>query len=119
MSNVYEDEVDGRVVARLDDTAHEVTRWDADGQVMEGYPRPYNSDEELERQRRMETITLTANERALLSKAQQALTVNLAWLNRSQTPTNAQVLDQIDRMTRQLNALIKLVTKDFLNTEGT
>lgn len=55
----------------------------------------------------------------LLSKARGAVIANRAWLNRSTAPTNAQAIDQIDRLTRQMNAIIFLRLGDYRDTSGT
>ena len=58
------------------------------------------------------------NRDALLSKAQQALQGNLAYLALN-PPTTAQALTQVDALTRQINALIRLVAHALDSTDGT
>jgi len=63
--------------------------------------------------------TALQTEQDLIAKGQQALSANRAWLSRTTTPTNAQSLAQIDRLTKQMNALILLQNRDFSDTSGT
>jgi hypothetical protein len=62
--------------------------------------------------------TAEINRRALVAKAQNALTSNATYLA-IPTPTNAQNLAQIRSLTRQVNALIRLTVKALEGTSGT
>jgi len=57
------------------------------------------------------------NKASLLLKARQALNANKSYLQAD--PSNAEALDQIDALTRQVNALIKIiVASDLLDDES-
>lgn len=58
------------------------------------------------------------NRRDLLSKAASALDVNAAYLART-APTTAQNTAQIKALTREVNALIRLMVKALDTTTGT
>jgi hypothetical protein len=62
--------------------------------------------------------TPQANEGALHAKAEQALDANAAFLALA-TPTNAQVVQQVQRLTRENNALIRLLLGKLDDTAGT
>lgn len=57
----------------------------------------------------------------LHSKVRQAIDVNTAWLDRASAPSNAQILQHIDRLTRQIVAIERLlIGSDLLqDTAGT
>jgi hypothetical protein len=67
----------------------------------------------LRRRTRQEMVEFRRDEtRAELSDLaglRQALTANRQWLDRSTAPTNVQTLAQIDRLTRQVSTLLRLV----------
>ncbi len=64
-----------------------------------------------------ETVAET-NRRALLSKAQNALTANATYLAIS-APTSAQNTAQVKALTREVNALIRLAVRALDTTSGT
>lgn len=64
-----------------------------------------------------EPVTL-ANQATLLSKAQAALTNNETFLALA-TPTSAQAVAQVQALTRQVNALIRLATSELSSVSGT
>jgi len=59
-----------------------------------------------------------ANRDALTAKAQQALTTNAAFLALA-SPTNAQTLAQVRVLTRECNAIIRLLLNQLDMTDGT
>lgn len=59
-----------------------------------------------------------ANKDTILGKVSAALTNNQAFLGLS-SPTNAQVLAQIQALTRQTNALMRIVSEQLDSTAGT
>lgn len=81
--------------------------------------RSYNDEEKAFKAERAESAAEIVNEAELVTKANQALTVNSAWLNRSVAPTNAQAVAQIDRLTRQVNGLIRFELRDFTDISDT
>lgn len=54
----------------------------------------------------------------LHTKARAALVANTAYLAIA-TPTNAQVVAQVQRLTRECSAIIKLLLEDLADTTGT
>jgi hypothetical protein len=66
-------------------------------------------------------VTRDVVEFTMHDRARTMLAQHLAWLDRSQAPTNAQVLAQLGRVTRHLVALTRLViAADLLDDdEGT
>ena len=71
----------------------------------------------IERIERVVDVTADVVELDLHSKARQAYTANRAFLANA-TPTNAQVLAQVRALTRQTQALIRLVVaRDLLLDE--
>lgn len=52
------------------------------------------------------------------SKVDAAITANIAWLNRPGAPNNQQVLGHIDRLTRQVNGLLRETFRRLDSTNG-
>ena len=63
-------------------------------------------------------LTAQANANDLNAKARAALAANTAYLAIT-TPTNAQVVAQVQRLTRECSAIIKLLLEDLADTTGT
>jgi hypothetical protein len=61
---------------------------------------------------------VAVNEKALLDKIATALANNAAFLAIA-SPTNANIFTQTKSLTRQVNALLKLVGRDLTDTAGT
>lgn len=59
-----------------------------------------------------------ANQASLLQKAANAIANNVTFLGLT-TPTNAQVLAQVQALTRQVDALIRVVANQLTDTSGT
>ena len=55
----------------------------------------------------------------LHDRARAALDTNAAWLGRSSAPTNAQTLAHLDRLTKQVNALIRLEVRALDDSSDT
>ena len=62
--------------------------------------------------------TIDANAASLRSKAGAALAANITYLGIS-APTNAQVVTQVGRLTRQMNATLRLLLNITDTTDGT
>lgn len=62
--------------------------------------------------------TALANRDDITTKARAALAANTAYLAIA-SPTNAQVVAQVARLTRECSAIIKLLLDDLADTTGT
>lgn len=62
--------------------------------------------------------TVVANAGALVAKARAALATNAAFLAIA-SPSNAQAVAQVQALTRQVNALIKLALDDLADISAT
>jgi hypothetical protein len=62
--------------------------------------------------------TATTNQATLLTQASNAIAANVAYLAIG-APSNAQVVAQVDRLTREVQALIRLATRVLDSTSGT
>lgn len=63
-------------------------------------------------------VDYAANRAALAGKAAQAIAANNTFLALT-SPTNAQTLAQVQRLTRENNAIIKILLGDLSDTAGT
>jgi len=63
-------------------------------------------------------LTAQTNAADLTAKAQAAIAANATFLALA-SPTNPQVLAQVQRLTRECSALIKLLLNDLNDTSGT
>lgn len=91
--------------SRHDDDTRTVTIYDEAGTVTS--TRPYTAEENAAADAGQLAELFAVNERSIFDKMQAALDSNNIYLNRS-SPTNAQNLEQIRRMTRQLNGLLRI-----------
>jgi hypothetical protein len=82
------------------------TAWDTNGTVL--VQRPLTAGESADLAALDAAATASANEATLRSRAQQAITNNTTYLGIT-TPSNAQVVAQVAALTRQNNAIIRLV----------
>lgn len=88
--------------------------WDDETRTFHDYEagtsRPYTTEENAEADERDATEALVTNQRSIEGKAVAALDANNTYLA-LQSPSNAQVVAQVRLLTRQNNALIRLVLK--------
>jgi hypothetical protein len=96
--------------------ARSVRFYNADGTVAS--TRAYTAAENAAADAAAQTTLYAVNEAALLAKVPTALTANATYLALG-APTNAQTLAQVQRLTRQVNALLKLRANDLADTSGT
>jgi hypothetical protein len=82
------------------------TTWDTNGTVL--VQRTLTAQEATALAAQDAAATASANEALLRSRAQQAITNNTTYLGIT-TPSNAQVVAQVAALTRQNNAIIRLV----------
>lgn len=97
-------------------TATTYTRWSVAGAVLETRPLTAVESNLLTAQDTAETQRL--NEVTLRDKARQAIASNDAFLA-DPSPSNQQVITQVQRLTRQNTALIRLVVGALDSTDGT
>ena len=113
MTNVF---TDGVLRELWDDTARTYTAFSKAG--VQTDTRPYTAEENTMADIRQGQSTQVQNKEALLNKARTALTNNNAFLSIA-TPTTAQAVAQTKALTRQMNALIKLIANDLASQDGT
>ena len=99
-----------------DDITRIVTYFNQAGGVKS--TRPYTEQENLAAEENIKIGALVANESNLIDKATQAVNTNLKYLALVST-TTAQDKAQIKALSRQVNALIKLITKSLDDNTGT
>ena len=99
-----------------DDVARIVTSYDRFG-VQTG-TRPYSAAEITAATDRTTALAAWTNGQALRDKARAALTSNAAFLADSSV-TQAEAVTQVQKLTRQVNALIKLAVNDLADQSGT
>ena len=100
----------GPVVARWDTTAGRVQFFLPDGSFLG--PERDMTTSELSAHRAQD------NEEALIAKASGAVSNNITFLADANV-TQAEAVVQLQKLTKQVNALIKLQVRDFANTDGT
>lgn len=64
------------------------------------------------------SATLSGNQQTILTKAQTALTANATYLAIA-SPTTAQAVAHVATLTKEVNALIRLILNQFDATTGT
>lgn len=101
--------------SRPADTA--TTTWDSSWAVSGGTATQVWA-ERPKTQAELDSGTIATNTAALLAKAGTALATNGTYLAIA-NPTNAQAVAQVQRLTRQVNALLRLARRDILTTDGT
>lgn len=101
---------------RWDNTARQYTAWNSAGVQTE--QRAYTADENTRADAEALKQSAEANSDSLKSKARSAVTNNNTFLAIA-SPTNAQVVAQVKALTRQNNALIKLILGEFTDMTGT
>lgn len=101
--------------SRPADTA--ATTWDSSWTVSGGTATQVWA-ERPKTQAELDSGTIATNTAALLAKAGTALATNGTYLAIA-NPTNAQAVAQVQRLTRQVNALLRLARRDILTTDGT
>jgi transcriptional accessory protein Tex/SPT6 len=114
MNEITAVEIDGVIRKKWDDTTGTYTEYDADG--TQTLARPYTAEEQSDATERATASTQAANEATLLQKASAAVQGNRDFLALT-APTNAQVVAQVKALTRQNNALIRLIVRDFTGTD--
>lgn len=92
------------------------TRWNTAGTMVEA--RALTAAESTQLAADDAALTRGQNDSTLRDKAQQALAVNDAFLALA-SPTNAQVVTHVQRLTRENTALIRLVIGALDSTSGT
>jgi hypothetical protein len=96
--------------------ARSVRLYGADGTVAS--TRAYTAAENAAADAAATTALYAVNEAALLAKVPAALAANATYLALG-APTVAQNTTQIQRLTRQIDALMKLRANDLADTSGT
>lgn len=99
-----------------DDVAGTFTTWDTNGvQISQ---RALTADEVALLASESAVITGTTNQATLQSRAQSALAANATFLGLA-SPTQAQTLAQVQLLTKECNALIRLALNLLDSTAGT
>lgn len=107
---------DGVLREWWDDETRTYRAFDAAG--VETLSRAYTADENQVADARAAQEARDTNERDLRDKAAQAIALNDAFLALA-SPSNAQVVAQVQRLTREATALIRLTVRALDSTSGT
>ena len=107
--------VDNVLRERRDDDTRTFSAWDAAGTLTTS--RPYTTAENADADARATAATASANGATLRTRAANAIATNNAFLAQT-TWTNADVLAQVKLLTRECNALIRLVVNQLDSTDG-
>jgi len=111
---------DGRVVEEWDDAARTYRRYDSAGSLVE--ERPYTGDEAAALVAAESHTARTLVRNALLAKTDAALQADLTYLDSVVPATGAERLTrvetQVERLTRQVVALLRLVGERLDDTAG-
>lgn len=103
-------------IAEHDDATATFTRWNDAGTVVES--RPYTAGEAAIAAAEAAAVAVQANQRTVEDRARAAITANNTYLAIA-SPTNAQVVAQVRRLTQECTALIKLALNDLADANGT
>lgn len=101
---------------RWDDATRTYTTFNASG--AQTSTRPYTASENAEADSLALAVVVEANRNSIRDKAAQAIATNDAFLALG-NPNNAQTLTQVQRLTRENTALIRLVIGALDSTDGT
>lgn len=112
---VYHDSV---LREQWDDDARIYTSWEQDGTLTPSTPdvpnpRPYTDRENIDADLRSPASTMSTAEQNLRQQARQALTTNADYLALN-PPTQAQVVAQVNALTRECSALIRLAVRAYI-----
>lgn len=102
---IRETYIDGVLRERWDDTTRTYTAWDASG--VQTSTRPYTAAENAAADASAAALAASTNLATLQQRAQNALTNNATYLAIA-SPTQAQAVAQVGKLTRQMNALIRI-----------
>lgn len=95
---------------RWDDTTSTYTEYDASGAVT--LSRAYNAQETADAQARATADTRASNLATIFTQAQNAIATNTTFLGLA-SPTNAQVVSEVQALARQSNKVIRLLISEI------
>ena len=107
----------GVLIRQWDDNTSTYTEYDPTTGALT-ITRAYTAQETSDAQARASTATSTANLANLRAKAQNALNNNATYLAIA-SPTNAQAVAQIGALTRQMDAVIRILMNLLSDTTNT
>lgn len=99
-----------------DGAAQTYTAWDSQG--VQTSSRAFTAAESAQNTAMDTASTASGNQAGLLGKAQNALTSNATYLAIG-SPTTGQAVAQVASLTKQVNALIRLLLQQFDSVSGT